>query len=415
MNEVELELLIHDIEHLTDETDRHRHTQLKMPDLVASIDAGTTSIRFMIFDSTAAIVASHQKEFTQHYPHPGWHEQDAEEIITVAEECIAEACKKLGQQGKYSPADIKAVGITNQRETTVVWDKETGKPLAKAIAWPDTRTTHTVHQLAKKSEKGKDAVKEETGLPLSTYFAAVKLRWLLDNVEEVKKAHDEKTMLFGTIDCWILHNLTGRAVHITDSSNASRTMFMDLQKQTWDPKLLEFFGVDAAILPEIRSSAEVYGEFGAGPLQGVKIAGMAGDQMAALVGNKCLKPGEAKNTYGEEGVFFFFPCPQSRRAGMQKLTRAGASLPTACRYRRLPALQHRHQARLLPIRPPHHNRLQSRAPRARALRARGQHRRRGECDQVDPRLGRDHPGGERGGDVGGRSGGSGRGLFCHGG
>jgi len=305
MNEVELELLIHDIEHLTDETDRHRHTQLKMPDLVASIDAGTTSIRFMIFDSTAAIVASHQKEFTQHYPHPGWHEQDAEEIITVAEECIAEACKKLGQQGKYSPADIKAVGITNQRETTVVWDKETGKPLAKAIAWPDTRTTHTVHQLAKKSEKGKDAVKEETGLPLSTYFAAVKLRWLLDNVEEVKKAHDEKTMLFGTIDCWILHNLTGRAVHITDSSNASRTMFMDLQKQTWDPKLLEFFGVDAAILPEIRSSAEVYGEFGAGPLQGVKIAGMAGDQMAALVGNKCLKPGEAKNTYGT-GAFLLY-------------------------------------------------------------------------------------------------------------
>ncbi|CAD6889524.1 unnamed protein product [Tilletia controversa] len=278
-----------------------------MPDLVASIDAGTTSIRFMVFDSKASIVASHQKEFTQHYPQPGWHEQDPQEIIAVTNECINEACKKLesSSNGKYKPSDIKAVGITNQRETTVVWDKHSGKPLAHAIAWPDTRTAHTVHKLSAKSPKGKDAVKDETGLPLSTYFAAVKLRWLLDNVDEVKKAHDAKTMLFGTIDCWILHNLTGRAVHITDSSNASRTMFMDLQKQTWDPKLLDFFGIDGSCLPEIRSSAEVYGEFAEGPLKGVKIAGMAGDQMAALVGNKCLKPGEAKNTYGT-GAFLLY-------------------------------------------------------------------------------------------------------------
>lgn len=228
-----------------------------------------------------------------------WQDQDAHQIIERIHTCIEETIKTIEQKGEYTRKDIKVIGVTNQRETTVVWDKNTGKALTRAIAWPDTRTAHTVKALAAKSEKGIDAVKYETGLPLSTYFAATKLRWMLDNIPEVKKAHDEKTMLFGTVDSWIVYNLTKGAVHITDASNASRTMFMDLRKQAWDPKLCDFFGIDIDILPTIRSSAEIYGQVQEGPLAGIDIGGILGDQMAALVGQKCLSPGEAKNTYGE--------------------------------------------------------------------------------------------------------------------
>lgn len=276
-----------------------------MPDLVGSIDAGTTSVRFMVFDEYAKVLALHQMEFTQYYPHPGWQEQDAHEIIDRVNECIEKALQALEKDTDYKKSDVKVIGVTNQRETTVVWDRNTGKALTRAIAWPDARTTHTIRELAKKSDDGVDALKEETGLPLSTYFASVKLRWMLDNLPEVKKAHDDKQMLFGTVDSWILYNLTNKAVHITDASNASRTMFMDLRKQTWDPKLCEFFGIDMDILPEIKSSSEVYGKVAEGALKGVEIAGIVGDQMAALVGNKCFEPGEAKNTYGT-GAFLLY-------------------------------------------------------------------------------------------------------------
>lgn len=274
-------------------------------ELVGSIDAGTTSVRFMIFNEFAEVEASFGKEFTQFFDHPGWQDQDPHEIIDCVHECIEKAVKELEEKGKYTRKDIKVIGLTNQRETTVVWDKDTGKALTRAIAWPDARTTGTVNKLAKNHKDGVQAVKKETGLPLSTYFAAVKLRWMLDNIPEVKKAHDSKKMKFGTVDSWVMYNLTNRAIHITDASNASRTMFMDLRKQKWDPKLCEFFGIDMDILPEIKSSSEVYGEVAEGPLKGVEIAGIVGDQMAALIGQKALSPGQAKNTYGT-GAFLLY-------------------------------------------------------------------------------------------------------------
>lgn len=274
-------------------------------DLVGSIDAGTTSVRFMIFNQFAEVEASYGKEFTQYFDHPGWQDQDAHEIIDCVWECIEKAVAELEKKGHYTRKDIKVIGVTNQRETTVVWDKNTGKALTRAIAWPDARTTATVNKLAKNHPKGVEAVKKETGLPLSTYFASVKLRWMLDHIPEVQKAMDEKRLKFGTVDSWILYNLTNRAIHITDASNASRTMFMDLRKQSWDPKLCEFFGIDMDILPEIKSSCEVYGEVASGALKGIEIAGIVGDQMAALIGQKALSPGEAKNTYGT-GAFLLY-------------------------------------------------------------------------------------------------------------
>lgn len=274
-------------------------------DLVGSIDAGTTSVRFMLFDEEANVIAFHQLEFTQFYDHPGWQDQDPHEIVDKVNICIEETIKEIEKKGTYSRKDVKVIGVTNQRETTVVWDKNTGKALTRCIAWPDTRTAHTVKQLAKKHPKGIDAVKYETGLPLSTYFAANKLRWMLDNLPQVKKAHDEKTMLFGTVDSWLVYNLTKGQAHITDASNASRTCFMNLRTLKWDPKLCEFFGVDPSCLPTIKSSAEIYGSVQEGALTGVDIGGIVGDQQAALVGQKCLSPGEAKNTYGT-GAFLLY-------------------------------------------------------------------------------------------------------------
>ena len=274
-------------------------------ELIGSIDAGTTSVRFMIFNQFAEVEASYGKEFTQFFDHPGWQDQDPHEIIECMYVCIDKAVEELEKKGDYTRKDIKVIGVTNQRETTVVWDKDTGKALTRAIAWPDARTTATVNKLAKSHPLGVNAVKKETGLPLSTYFASVKLRWMLDHIPEVQKAQDEKRLRFGTVDSWLLYNLTNRAVHITDASNASRTMFMDLRKQTWDQKLCDFFGIDKDILPEIKSSCEVYGKVASGALQGVEIAGIVGDQMAALIGQKALSPGEAKNTYGT-GAFLLY-------------------------------------------------------------------------------------------------------------
>ncbi|KAI0083756.1 glycerol kinase [Irpex rosettiformis] len=296
---------------------------LRHGEFVGSLDCGTTSTRFMIFDRYANIVASHQIEFPQYYPEPrqDWHEHDSDQIIESCDACIDQACAELEKLG-WTKESVKAIGITNQRETAVVWSRKTGKPLARAIVWDDARTRDIVAHHEKKLreegiehegevKKGDDAVaalRKLTGLPLSTYFSALKVRWMLDHREEVRKAHDEDDLLFGTVESWIVYRLTGGlkgGVHITDVSNASRTLLMNINTLRFDPILLKFFGFKESILPKVASSSEVYGHIAHGALKGTPIAGLAGDQQAALIGNKCLNPGEAKCTYGT-GAFLLF-------------------------------------------------------------------------------------------------------------
>ena len=235
--------------------------------------------------------------FPNYYPKEGWCEHDPEEIYEYTKSCIATVCKDIDE------ALIKAVGITNQRETTLVWDRITGKPLYKAIVWLDTRTRETVQKCIQKSDsKSVNHFKEKCGLPFSTYFSAVKLKWLLENVEAVKKARDEGRLMFGTVDTWLLYKFTGGkdgGVFYTDVTNASRTMLMDLKTLDWDQETCDFFEISKKSLPEIKSSSEVYGSFkGQGFLNNVPIAGILGDQQAALVGQLCFKKGMLKNTYG---------------------------------------------------------------------------------------------------------------------
>jgi glycerol kinase len=248
-------------------------------------------------------------EFTQLYPQSGWHEHDPKELIRSVEQCIEKATY-LFQDNGHDIKDIKAVGITNQRETTVVWDTNTGEPLYNAIAWPDTRTKGLVREL--KNKEGADKLLQKCGLPLSTYPASVKLVWLIDHVEEVRKAYDEGRLSFGTVDTWILYNLNGgkeRDVHVTDCTNASRTMFMNLHTVQYDDELLEFFGLDRKKLnlPKIvpSSSPDAFGSLSSGLLEGVRIAGCLGDQSSALVGQQGFAPGSAKNTYGT-GCFLLY-------------------------------------------------------------------------------------------------------------
>jgi glycerol kinase len=248
-------------------------------------------------------------EFTQLYPQSGWHEHDPKELIRSVEQCIEKATY-LFQDNGHDIKDIKAVGITNQRETTVVWDTNTGEPLYNAIAWPDTRTKGLVREL--KNKEGADKLLEKCGLPLSTYPASVKLVWLIDHVEEVRKAYDEGRLSFGTVDTWILYNLNGgkeRDVHVTDCTNASRTMFMNLHTVQYDDELLDFFGLDRTKLnlPKIvpSSSPDAFGSLSSGQLKGVRIAGCLGDQSSALVGQQGFTPGSAKNTYGT-GCFLLY-------------------------------------------------------------------------------------------------------------
>ncbi|CAG8589281.1 8024_t:CDS:2, partial [Acaulospora morrowiae] len=273
-----------------------------------SIDQGTTSSRFLIFDQNGVVVTYHQIEFSQYYPNPGWIEHDPTDILGSVEKCIEEAIKKFKEKG-HSVHDIKAIGITNQRETTLVWDKVTGKPLYNAIVWCDIRTHELVHKLNGKSSLGKDVLKEVCGLPITTYFSAVKLRWLIDNVPEVEYAHDNGTLMFGNVDTWLIWNLTGKCaggLHITDVTNASRTMFMDIKTLEWSKQALEFFGIRSDCLPRICSSSEVYGHVKTvESIKDVPIAGDLGDQQAALVGQKCFHRGDAKNTYGT-GCFMLF-------------------------------------------------------------------------------------------------------------
>ncbi|MFJ9368265.1 glycerol kinase GlpK [Nocardia sp. NPDC101769] len=257
---------------------------------VAAIDQGTTSSRCIVFDHHGRIAGVAQREHEQIFPRPGWVEHDPESIWRNTESVIAEALQSCG----IGPAEVAAAGVTNQRETTVVWDRATGKPIHNAIVWQDTRTADLTAELA--GDQGPNRYADRTGLPLSTYFAGPKLRWILDTVPGARPRAESGELCFGTMDSWILWNLTG--LHITDVTNASRTMLMDLRTLQWDPQICAEFGVPMAVLPEIRSSSEVYAPITTGALAGVPVAGILGDQQAATFGQACLSPGDTKNTYG---------------------------------------------------------------------------------------------------------------------
>lgn len=259
------------------------------PRYVASIDQGTASSRCLVFDHRARIVSVAQKEHRHHFPRPGWVEHDPQEIWRNVLDVVAEAL----EEADLSPGDLSALGIANQRETTVVWDRATGAPVHHAINWEDTRTDALCRQLARAF--GQERFREKTGLPAATYFSGPKVRWLLDQIPGLRERAQEGEMLFGTMDSWLMWNLCGR--HVTDVTNASRTMLMNIHTLAWDDELLDAVGVPRAMLPEIRPSSEIYGEAGA-PLAGVPVASVLGDQHAALVGQTCFAPGDAKCTYG---------------------------------------------------------------------------------------------------------------------
>ncbi|CEO60934.1 Putative Glycerol kinase [Penicillium brasilianum] len=275
---------------------------------VGSIDQGTTSTRFLIFNRDGEPVASHQVEFGQIYPHPGWHEHDPLELVSSVETCIAGAVQTFESLG-HARASIACVGITNQRETTVVWDHKTGEPLHNAIVWTDTRSQAIVSEL--KARPGASHLQSLCGLPLSTYSSATKLLWMLAHVPKVKEAFDRGTLAFGTVDAWLVYRLNGGAaanVFVSDSTNASRTMFVNLEKLQYDDALLDFFGIKGKIhLPRIvpSSDPEAYGVIASGVLAHVPIMGCLGDQSSALVGQKGFSPGMAKNTYGT-GCFLLY-------------------------------------------------------------------------------------------------------------
>ena len=266
-----------------------------MSKYIGAIDQGTTSTRFLVFDRAGKVVACAQKEHSQIYPQPGWVEHDAEEIWQRTQEVIGEAM----DSARLKAGDLAGIGITNQRETTVMWNRRTGKPLMNAIVWQDTRVASEITKLS--GEPGESFFRQRTGLPLSTYFSALKLRWILENVSQARQQAEAGELLFGNMDTFLLWKLTGgekKGVHATDVTNASRTQLMNLKTLQWDAELLRVFSIPAQVLPEIRSSSEVYGHIADGPLKGVAIAGILGDQQAALVGQTCFKSGEAKNTYG---------------------------------------------------------------------------------------------------------------------
>jgi glycerol kinase len=261
---------------------------------VAAIDQGTTSTRFIVFDSHGNVAAVDQQEHRQIFPRPGWVEHDPLEIWERTQEVIQGALARFG----ITRADIAAVGITNQRETTLVWDRRTGQPYFNALVWQDTRTDALIAGLER--EGGQDRFRPATGLPLATYFSGPKIRWILDNVPGAREAAEMGDAIFGTIDTWLIWNLTGGprgGVHVTDPSNASRTLLMNLETLDWEPANLEALGIPRAMLPRIGSSSEVYG-YATGLLEGIPVAGDLGDQQAALFGQACFEPGDAKNTYG---------------------------------------------------------------------------------------------------------------------
>jgi glycerol kinase len=266
-----------------------------MANYAAALDQGTTSTRCMIFDHGGQVVAVDQKEHEQIYPQPGWVEHDANEIWQRSREVMDGALEKAGA----SAEDIAGLGITNQRETTVVWDRNSGEPVFNAIVWQDTRTDKICEELS--ADGGQDRFREKNGLPIATYFSGPKVRWILENVDGVRDRAEAGDLCFGNIDTWCIWNLTGGTdggLHITDVSNASRTMLMNLETLDWDDELLDAIGVPRALLPEVRPSSAPYGEVKDGSFAGVQVAGDLGDQQAATFGQTCFSVGEAKNTYG---------------------------------------------------------------------------------------------------------------------
>ena len=293
-----------------------------MASYVGAIDQGTTSSRFIVFDRSGRIVSSAQKEHGQIYPAPGWVEHDPDEIWRCTQDVIQEAMLA----GNLRPEDLCAIGITNQRETTVVWHKKSGKPVYNAIVWQDTRTAHAVAEFA--AHGGQDRYRAQTGLPLSTYFSGLKIGWILDQVAGARTQAEAGDLLFGNIDTFLIWHLTGGphgGVHVTDVTNASRTQLMNLTTLQWDREILKDFDVPLQMLPKIVSSSEVYGTAKLPAIAGVAIAGDLGDQQAALVGQACFKPGEAKNTYGT-GCFMLMNTGE-------KLVRSNFGLLTTVAYK----------------------------------------------------------------------------------
>jgi glycerol kinase len=267
-----------------------------MASYIGAIDQGTTSTRFIIFDRAGKIVSAAQKEHEQIYPQPGWVEHDPEEIWRCTQEVIAAALDRAGIDHTY----LAAIGVTNQRETALLWHRRTGNTTCNAIVWQDTRTSDDVLQFSKDGG-GQDRFRAKTGLPLATYFSGLKIRWMLENLPSLRSQAENGEILFGNVDTFLLWKLTGGpsgGVHATDVTNASRTQLMNLASLAWDDEILNEFEIPKQILPEIRSSSEIYGHATFAPVQDVPIAGILGDQQAALVGQACFKRGEAKNTYG---------------------------------------------------------------------------------------------------------------------
>jgi glycerol kinase len=263
-----------------------------MKEFILALDQGTTSSRAIIFDRNGLPVASAQKEFTQFYPKPGWVEHDPDEIWSTQAGIALEAITKAGLES----ANIAAIGITNQRETTVVWNRKTGKPVYNAIVWQDRRTADFCDKL--KSEGLGSKILKKTGLIIDAYFSATKIRWILDNVKDARRLAEDGQLAFGTIDSWLVWNLTRGQLHITDVSNASRTMLFNIHTLKWDEELLRVFNIPSSMLPEVRSSSEIYGNTEGQFATSIPVAGIAGDQQAALFGQMCTEPGMVKNTYG---------------------------------------------------------------------------------------------------------------------
>ncbi len=282
-----------------------------MAKYIGAIDQGTSSTRFIVFDKSGRIISHAQKEHRQIFPKPGWVEHDPQEILSNSFEMIGAALARCN----LSAGDIAAVGITNQRETALLWDKASGTPLHNAIVWQDTRVDAMVAEFA--GDGGQDRFRAKTGLPLASYFSGLKLRWMLRNIPGARQKAEAGEALFGTVDSWLAWNLTDR-LHITDVTNASRTQMMNIEACEWDDEMLAHFDIPRACLPEIRPSSSVYGQIRHAPLQGVPLAGILGDQQAALVGQNCFSPGEAKNTYGT-GSFLLMntgTSPVASKAGL---------------------------------------------------------------------------------------------------
>lgn len=284
---------------------------------IIALDQGTTSSRAVVLDHNANIVCSSQREFTQIYPQPGWVEHDPMEIYATQSATLVEALGKAG----IASDEIAAIGITNQRETTIVWNKETGKPIYNAIVWQCRRTAEICEQL--KARGLEEYVRENTGLLLDPYFSGTKVKWILDNVEGAHAQALEGKLLFGTVDSWLIWNMTQGRVHVTDYTNASRTMLFNINEMKWDVKLLDELGIPESMMPEVKSSSEIYGKTNIGGKGGTRIpiAGIAGDQQAALFGQMCVNPGQAKNTYGT-GCFLLM------NTGKEKVTSHNGLLTT---------------------------------------------------------------------------------------